>query len=194
MLTLNKWTKRHSLPLSLSLFPPFIWILVLTFQSFCLAFLCVQVYISCKTVCGSEDDVLWKFTVQLETKLHLVFHGVLADFLPVSFIKRVPSRPAVPMLCVRRRARTDGNCVKAPSYLANCASRNQLQCIKRVGAYNCALHTQLALCWGAEIHARSLGAPASDSCCLTQHFISRFRFFSHRCKNKSFLQRSYVYI
>ena len=93
--------------------------------------------------------------------MHLVFHGVLADFLPVSFIKRVPSRPAVPMLCVRRRARTDGNCVKAPSYLANCASRNQLQCIKRVGAYNCALHTQLALCWGAEIHARSLGAPAS---------------------------------
>lgn len=71
--------------------------------------------------------------MELEPKLHLVFHGVLADFLSVSFIKRAPSRPAVPTLCVQRRARPDGNCVKATSYPANRASQNQLYCIKNRG-------------------------------------------------------------
>lgn len=84
-------------------------------------------------VCVYVWDLPWTSTVGLEPKSHSVFHGVLADFFSASFIKRAPSRPAVPTFCVQRRARPDGNCVRATSYPANRASQNQLYCIKNRG-------------------------------------------------------------
>lgn len=120
--TLNTRTMCHFV-ISL-FFSPFIWILVVTVFLFGSSHLCI----SCIIVMHNQNnflcvyDLTWKFTIYLEPKSHLAFHGVLAEFLSVSFIKRVISRPAVPILCVRRRARPDGNCVKATSYLANCAS------------------------------------------------------------------------
>lgn len=110
-----------------SLFHPFIWILVVTFtelvssSSHCVCISCIICMYNQRNF-SCVYDLPWKFTMYLEPKSHLVFHGVLADFLSVSFIKPEPSRLAVPIFCVRRRARPDGNCVKATSYLANCAS------------------------------------------------------------------------
>lgn len=127
----------------------------------------------------------------LEPKSHLVFHGVLAGSRSVSFIKAVTSRPAVPIFCVQRRATPDGSRVKATSYLANCASQNQLYCIKKCGLQQLSCSHSISSVQGEwEIQARNPCAPGSDSCLLTQHLISTLQFAHKHCNNEQCLQGS----
>lgn len=97
-----------------------------------------------------------------------------------------------PIFCVQRRGRPDGNCMKATSYLANCASQNQLYCIKNVVSNNVCVHTQLAVCW-------RMGSSNKEPMCSGKRQLlprpaltSKFSFLRRHCRNGSFFQGSYV--